>query len=320
MVVPCLALREAVNVWKGRVKNQTDKLANVRQQLRKLVPSHEWKAPAIDRDEAAHRLLSELSDSLKAAGVAMPATPDVSHEELLDRALDRRQPFDQNGSGYRDALLWQIVRHYVSLGHAVALVSNDAIAFAERRNKGEPLATSLADELTGGGSACLYAQMSEAIQVLGLVQAEALDATRQTVERLGGDFADMLHEQLFKDLSHAGPKWITRDLVNPFLVSSVWLGVAHEVLSAVVREARRMGDGRLEASVVLQVRQWLTVWLSALVADHVESIGQVTQVDEDGNIGLEFDATVEHRCRVVLDPIADRIVSAEVLDAIGATP
>jgi hypothetical protein len=301
-------------------RQEPDRQARERsEQLRKLVPSHEWKAPAIDRDEAAHRLLSELSDSLKAAGVAMPATPDVSHEELLDRALDRRQPFDQNGSGYRDALLWQIVRHYVSLGHAVALVSNDAIAFAEGRNKGEPLATSLADELTGGGSACLYAQMSEAIQVLGLVQAEALDATRQTVERLGVDFADMLHEQLFKGLSHAGPTWITRDLVNPFLASSVRLGVAHEV-SAVVREARRMGDGRLEASVVLQVRQWLTVWLSALVADHVESIGQVTQVDEDGNIGLEFDATVEHRCRVVLDPIADRIVSAEVLDAIGATP
>jgi hypothetical protein len=321
LVVPRLALREAVNVWKWQVKTQTDKLAKVAQQLRELLPSQDWRSPTVDLDDAADRLHRELYDALEATGVATPDTPDVSHEELLNRALNRRQPFDQHGSGYRDALLWHIVRHYASLGHHVVLISNDPAAFAEGRKKGAPLALNLANELTGGGSACLYANMSEAIEKLGVVQPEALDATREVIERVGGDFADMLRDRLLKDLSHPVPAWLTRELVNPFVVSGVSLGVAYEALGAVADEARRMEDGWLEASVVLRVRQWLTVWLAASVADHVESFGQVIRTDEDGiNVALNVDATVEHCCRVVLDPMTDRLVSAEALDVISAAP
>ena len=35
--------------------------------------------------------------------------PTISHSELLERDLLQRKPFDQNGKGYRDALIWETV-------------------------------------------------------------------------------------------------------------------------------------------------------------------------------------------------------------------
>ena len=35
--------------------------------------------------------------------------PDTLHETLVKRATSRKRPFDENGSGYRDALIWESV-------------------------------------------------------------------------------------------------------------------------------------------------------------------------------------------------------------------
>ena len=49
-----------------------------------------------------------LEERLQGAATVLPI-PDVSHEFLVRRAVERVRPFNEKGTGYRDALIWESV-------------------------------------------------------------------------------------------------------------------------------------------------------------------------------------------------------------------
>ncbi|MGN6253453.1 MAG: PIN domain-containing protein [Solirubrobacterales bacterium] len=319
LVVPRLALQEAVGSWKRDLTSQLDKLRNTRRQLEKLVPSHNLVIPTLDRHEAADHLLAELTQALETANVKTPDVPSVSHQDLINRAINRRQPFDKNGNGYRDALLWEITRELANDGKNVLLVSNDPAAFAQDRKRGMPLASPLGDEISGSGSVRLASDIKEAIAELGLVAPEALIATEAVIKRLGDDFGQQLLNQLETELIHPVHTWITKGFINPFLASEASLGVPSKLLRVTVEEARTAENGSLEATVLLEVRQPISVYLPTPASEQFKEIGVIQPLDDLVD-GVEFDGVAEHRCRVVLDPMTDRLMNAEAIEAVAAFP
>ncbi len=70
----------------------------------------------------------------------------VPHEDLIKRAICRKKPFDHNGSGYRDSLIWEAVVGLVSqTSENIILLSNDK---AFRDSDEEDLAKELKDEVS----------------------------------------------------------------------------------------------------------------------------------------------------------------------------
>lgn len=58
-------------------------------------------------------------------GLILPY-PKVSHEDLVTRDLKRRKPFKENGSGYRDCLIWETVLSHLRNGSRnVALITGN---------------------------------------------------------------------------------------------------------------------------------------------------------------------------------------------------
>jgi hypothetical protein len=77
-----------------------------------------------------------LVDKLLAggAGFELLPYPDVSHRQVVARALARRRPFDEDGhDGYRDALIWETVLALArTLPHSrITLVSRNRKDFAD---------------------------------------------------------------------------------------------------------------------------------------------------------------------------------------------
>jgi predicted nucleic acid-binding protein len=54
----------------------------------------------------------------------IPPIPSISHEDLIKKAVEKIHPFKPNGSGYRDALIWQTVLVEAS-STQVAFVTKD---------------------------------------------------------------------------------------------------------------------------------------------------------------------------------------------------
>lgn len=90
---------------------------------RNALTSHVQKLVA-DYDTELRTRLSELR------AVIMPI-PEVSHQEVLDRALQRRRPFDAEGrDGYRDVLIWHSLLDVIERGYAgIVFVTNNTSDF-----------------------------------------------------------------------------------------------------------------------------------------------------------------------------------------------
>lgn len=63
-------------------------------------------------------------------GFSVLPWPDIPHADLVARAVRRTPPFNENGGGYRDALVWFDVARLAREGRDVVLVSSDKRAFA----------------------------------------------------------------------------------------------------------------------------------------------------------------------------------------------
>lgn len=64
-------------------------------------------------------------------GWQLAPTPAVLHDVLVNKAISRTKPFNESGTGYRDALIWHTLLE-IMFGHddeTVVLISNDQKAF-----------------------------------------------------------------------------------------------------------------------------------------------------------------------------------------------
>lgn len=134
LVVPELVLRETANRWREEVQLLLDRRDEAELRLIELrALSWAQKSRALDPYSLAHDMRERLEQQLRDHGASILGLPDASHDDIVSRALARRQPFDSGGKdGYRDVLLWETVLSLVAEGHDVALISADRRAFSTK--------------------------------------------------------------------------------------------------------------------------------------------------------------------------------------------
>lgn len=218
---------------------------------------------------------------LAADGVLIRDTPEISHDEVSQRAIDRHPPFDQNGGGYRDALHWytvlDIIREHPD--EAVVLVSNDD-GYQSSKGSGElhPKLLAEADEILTTGSIRLYRNVNE----LDLPQKYAGEESRAAPD---SDHLDALVAALFPDGTlHAPEIWMAFDVEEPVDADVSDPGTP-ELVFSYVRDLVESGQSyrtriRLTARVVLD---WIN-WPDEVDASAYEELDITAEytVDDDG--------------------------------------
>jgi hypothetical protein len=100
-----------------------------------------------------------LRARLRNAGANILALPGISHKELLARDLDGRKPFNANGKGYRDALIWaSVIELCTNLGEndTLILVTDNSTDFCGADGA---IAREMIDELPTGITAIRYSDL-----------------------------------------------------------------------------------------------------------------------------------------------------------------
>lgn len=138
LVVPDVVLLELARQWSERLedsvtdlhaalKRVNDALADIEVSEEKLLVA------SYDReffyDYARKQLL--------ARGAEVPFVPTVSVNDLLIKDLDVRKPFDRDGKGFRDALIWETIRALceanIDPGIPVLFVTNNSKDFCSTK-------------------------------------------------------------------------------------------------------------------------------------------------------------------------------------------
>ena len=107
--IPEIVVKEIVNLYKERRHSLLSKLVSSSNEL-KLLTSLEYNVNIEDEN-----LVSDLREyehylrrKIMSNGEIIPIPP-VTIENLIERDLNRRKPFKENGVGFRDALIWETI-------------------------------------------------------------------------------------------------------------------------------------------------------------------------------------------------------------------
>lgn len=129
LVVPEVVVREVIAHFGRDLTEAAATMTKAAGTLGRLgldAPAH-----TLNPREGAAEYEQWLRGQLQELGASIPEPPEVQHLDLVDRALQGRAPFSDDGrKGYRDALIWETVLSCARAG-TVAFVTNNHRDFAE---------------------------------------------------------------------------------------------------------------------------------------------------------------------------------------------
>lgn len=125
--IPKLVLEETAAKYAGDLLRDEQEVVKKIAALSRLL-GRRLESPVDGLDIRAETELfrKRLSTQLSRADAVVLEYPETPHEELVQRAISRNKPFNEHGSGYRDALIWQTVLELATRVEGnIVLVSQD---------------------------------------------------------------------------------------------------------------------------------------------------------------------------------------------------
>ena len=137
--IPESVIEEVVAKYERELGTNVNKAKNALGNLGRHI-QRSMLEPIYDLDQSQEvisyrdKLFKQLND----AHCKIVTYPDVSLKELVKKAVSRHRPFDDHGSGFRDALIWHSILELTNAPNDdIALISNDK-AFRDARDKLHP--------------------------------------------------------------------------------------------------------------------------------------------------------------------------------------
>lgn len=129
LVLPEVVAREASELYRREIDAKLEVIEKAASRLESLqvsVANQELN----DLEAKAAEFRKYLESKVLGDRGELVALSDISHSELIDKAIGKRRPFSGKGAGYRDALIWQNVVSTAASGQKLALVTSNHKDFA----------------------------------------------------------------------------------------------------------------------------------------------------------------------------------------------
>jgi len=180
LVVPEVVIREVPKLFRRQVESARDKIAGEFGKLAEL--SLEATMPTLPDPEAEQeKFEAHLRTMFDDRGVLIPALPEVDLKDLFEDSVTERRPFQAEGKGFRDALIWRSILS-LSADDEVVLVSKNWKDFAAGKTDKTVLHEHLQSDLESIGLSKdrvrLFASLEDFIGQ-EIPKAEQLDAAME---------------------------------------------------------------------------------------------------------------------------------------------
>jgi len=135
--IPEIAGLEMVNHFREKLQEQVTKWEAAQRGVSRILGQATPSPAKLDIDKECDTYAKDFASVLKKNGIELLPLPEVSHEDLVRRALQRRKPFKggdkYKDAGYRDCLLWHSILDLLESDaeEAVVLVTNNSKDFGK---------------------------------------------------------------------------------------------------------------------------------------------------------------------------------------------
>ena len=130
IIVPEVIILEVINLYKRELEKHVLSIKKINH----LPIKKELEVPDIEKNvEEYESLFRKRLSELK---TVCSSHDDIPHSVIIRRALDCRKPFRESDKGYRDTLLWEVIRRKVASSEKTTfLITNNHEDFGSRKAK-----------------------------------------------------------------------------------------------------------------------------------------------------------------------------------------
>lgn len=149
--IPRAVLDETVNLYRRALVEAHDKMANANHLMKRVLPDVLFDSlPSEAIAGHVHDYEDELRLMMEALHIHVVEYPEVPHQQVVERLLAGRRPFQSQDKGYRDYLVWMSVLSVLEdVEGTVVFVSRNTKDFADATGVG--LHPDLVEELRERG-------------------------------------------------------------------------------------------------------------------------------------------------------------------------
>lgn len=195
LIVPEVVVREVVAAQRDRVSTELKNLRAAKAELARLEGRSEGPQNSAQTQSDSYE--DELRQRLDSKRVTIAKVPEDT-SAILDRALQRRRPFDSHGrNGFRDALIWQAVVEGASNAQTTIFATNNTKDFAEHPS--DSLHQHLLDDLDALGIRQEQVRLALSLEAAVRLAIEPADEVLESLrERLTNEpeLADALEQEM----------------------------------------------------------------------------------------------------------------------------
>jgi hypothetical protein len=185
LIVPQVVIDEVVNNFRKQITGAVSAASKARSDISRLTGKQVPATLKIDSEKEARDYETRLKYILNTLRAEILPYPKVSHPDLVKRALNRRKPFNEAGSGYRDSLIWlSVIAHQPLRGFECVLITENSSDFAAGRDRADVLHPHLEAEWKEAG-------FDRPIHLLPKLSAFVDSFVKPALERLDGLKADL---------------------------------------------------------------------------------------------------------------------------------
>lgn len=111
LIVPEVVLLELSRQWHEEAQEKSTEALTAVKKLNESLVEFDLGQVEIDTPTPGRTAFYAHAENLfRSKRVEIPPPPEVSIRDLLSKEIDVRKPFDRQGTGFRDALIWETVR------------------------------------------------------------------------------------------------------------------------------------------------------------------------------------------------------------------
>lgn len=186
LVVPRLVVDEVKAKFREELREAARKIAKGLKRVRQMTePPIEspLNQPLIEK--LGEEYDGNLETRLGAASAVIVAYPQVGHAALAQRAMQKRRPFREGDTGYRDALIWEIVKQEAADSEETVLLVTADGDFSDGTQLHPELVEDLRSENMAPEHVHLYRSLDDLLREDLRGRVEALPPPPTVLGRLG---------------------------------------------------------------------------------------------------------------------------------------
>ena len=231
IIIPQLVIEEVTAKFRRELIEDTKEVRKVAKRLSQLLSkSAVYLDEELDPESETANFRVRLKERLDEAGTVFLDYPETKHSELVKRAVSRSRPFDSQGSGYRDSLIWESVAELAhSVDGEVILLSSDK-AFSNQKGELHPdLVNDLNSRGVPQGKVTLVSTLGKFLDEHVKPRLDKIfwDEPVNTLQQFGFDLEDELGLALQGE--YAGVEWYPSQLELPGEYETLYLDMAERL-------------------------------------------------------------------------------------------